>query len=119
MLKEMLDGIGSLTLAEKMALEEAARDAVARELGAQGAPAPEACPRCGCPEFVRKGRGRDGSQRWLCRGCGQTFCAKTMGLLANSTRSRCGCWTSPRSAAPRPPRTESRPPPTSASSPPA
>ena len=34
MLKEMLDGIGSLTLAEKMALEEAARDAVARELGA-------------------------------------------------------------------------------------
>lgn len=84
MLKEMLDGIGSLTLAEKMALEEAARDAVARELGAQGAPAPEACPRCGCPRFVRKGRGRDGSQRWLCRGCGQTFCAKTMGLLANS-----------------------------------
>lgn len=83
MLEELLDGIESLTLEEKMALEEAARDAVAREL-ARGAPAPEACPRCGCPEFVRKGRDRDGSQRWLCRGCGQTFSAKTMGLLANS-----------------------------------
>ena len=84
MLKDMLEGIESLTLAEKMALEEAARDAVARELGAQGAPAPEACPHCGCPGFVRKGRGRDGSQRWLCRGCGRTFSAKTMGLLACS-----------------------------------
>ena len=47
MLEELLDGIESLTLEEKMALEEAARDAVARELGARGAPAPEACPRCG------------------------------------------------------------------------
>lgn len=84
MLKEMLDGIESLTLAEKMAPEEAARDAMAREPGAQGAPAHAACPRCGCPSFVRKGRGRDGSRRWLCRGCGRMFSAKTMGLLANS-----------------------------------
>lgn len=39
---------------------------------------PESCPRCGCPAFVKKGTDRDGSQRWLCRGCGQTFSAKTM-----------------------------------------
>ena len=84
MLKDVLDQLGSLTLEEKRAVEEAARAAVARELGAQGAGAPESCPRCGCPSFVRKGHGRDGSQRWLCRGCGSTFSAKTMSLLAYS-----------------------------------
>ena len=84
MLKDVLDQLGSLTLEEKRAVEEAARAAVARELGAQGAGAPESCPRCGCPSFVRKGRNRDGSQRWLCRGCGSTFSAKTMSLLAYS-----------------------------------
>lgn len=84
MLKDVLDQLGSLTLEEKRAVEEAARAAVARELGAQGAGAPESCPRCGCPSFVRKGRNRDGSQRWLCRGCGSTFSAKTMSLLGYS-----------------------------------
>lgn len=84
MLKDVLDQLGSLTLEEKRAVEEAARVAVARELGAQGAGAPESCPRCGCPSFVRKSRNRDGSQRWLCRGCGSTFSAKTMSLLAYS-----------------------------------
>ena len=84
MLKDVLDQLESLTLEEKRAVEEAARAAVARELGAQGAGAPESCPRCGCPSFVRKGRNRDGSQRWLCRGCGSTFSAKTMSLLAYS-----------------------------------
>lgn len=69
---------------EKRAVEEAARAAVGRELGAQGAGAPESCPRCGCPSFVRKGHGRDGSQRWLCRGCGSTFSSKTMSLLGYS-----------------------------------
>ena len=29
---------------------------------------------------MRKGRGRDGSQRRLCKGCGQTFSGKTMSL---------------------------------------
>lgn len=42
MLKDVLDQLGSLTLEEKRAVEEAARAAVARELGAQGAGAPEA-----------------------------------------------------------------------------
>ena len=84
MLKDVLDQLGSLTIEEKRAVEEAARAAVARELGAAGPAAPDACPRCGCPRFVRKGRNRDGSQRWLCRGCGQTFSAKTMSLLGHS-----------------------------------
>ena len=45
---------------------------------------PERCPRCGSAEIVRKGHGRDGSQRWMCRGCGRTFSARTMGLLGCS-----------------------------------
>ena len=44
MLKDVLDQLGSLTLEEKRTVEEAARVAVARELGAQGAAAPESCP---------------------------------------------------------------------------
>ena len=46
--------------------------------------APERCPHCGCASLVRKGHGRDGSQRWMCRGCGRTFSARTMGLLGYS-----------------------------------
>ena len=49
MLKDVLDQLGSLTLEEKRAVEEAARAAVAREPEAHGAGAPESCPRCGCP----------------------------------------------------------------------
>ena len=37
----------------------------------------KACPRCGCVEIVKKGHGADGSQRYLCNGCGRTFNAKT------------------------------------------
>ena len=84
MLKDVLDQLGSLTLEEKRAVEEVARAAVAQELGASGPGAPGACPRCGCPSFVRRGRDRDGSQRWLCKGCGQTFSGKTMSLLGCS-----------------------------------
>ena len=80
----MLDQLGSLTLGEKRAVEEAAREVVARELGATGPGAPDACPRCGYPSFVRKGRNRDGSRRWLCRGCGPAFSSKTMSLLGHS-----------------------------------
>lgn len=35
------------------------------------------CPRCGCVEIVKKGRSKDGSQRYLCHGCGRTFGART------------------------------------------
>jgi transposase-like protein len=45
---------------------------------------PERCPHCGCALFVRRGHDRDRGQRWLCRGCGRTFSAKSRGLLAFS-----------------------------------
>lgn len=35
------------------------------------------CPRCGCVEIVRKGKAKDGSQRYLCHGCGRTFGVRT------------------------------------------
>lgn len=77
-----------MTREEKLALvaelkaaiaDETASDALAGADGRAGA-----CPRCGCGRSVRKGRGRSGEQRWLCRGCGRTWSAKTLGLLSRS-----------------------------------
>lgn len=45
---------------------------------------PGACPRCGCPRVVRKGRDGRGRQRWLCRGCGRTFGVSTGSVLATT-----------------------------------
>jgi transposase-like protein len=81
----MLTQIASqLTLDEKRRLVGELKAAIAEELAAGAGADPERCPRCGCPTFVRKGRDRDGAQRWLCRGCAQTFSAKTGSLLALS-----------------------------------
>ena len=33
----------------------------------------ERCPRCGSAAVVKKGKSRNGEQRYLCRGCGRTF----------------------------------------------
>lgn len=74
-----------LTLEEKRGLVAELKAAIAEELSSQAGPGePERCPHCGCPTFVRKGRGRDGGQRWLCRGCARTFSARSYGLLARS-----------------------------------
>ena len=58
-------------------------EAVAGEMpaGAEEEP-PEACPRCGCPRTVRRGRDADGAQRRPCRGCGRSFRASTGPLPA-------------------------------------
>lgn len=76
--------ISGMKREEKERLVAELKAAIAEELASGPADAPGRCPRCGCPEFVKKGRGRDGSQRWLCRGCAQTFSAKTGNLLALS-----------------------------------
>lgn len=78
--RKVLEG---LTLEEKRALLEDLREAIARELD-PGRPEPDRCPWCGCAERSRKGRDRDGARRWLCKGCGRTFSAKSMGVLAYS-----------------------------------
>lgn len=48
----------------------------------QGEPA--RCPRCGSVSVVRRGHGRNGAQRWLCRGCGHGFSAATGSVLGRS-----------------------------------
>lgn len=75
--------IPQLTHDEKIELLGDLKAAIAEEIAGR-ADAGGACPRCGCPGPVRKGRGRRGEQRWLCRGCGRTFSASTMGLLSRS-----------------------------------
>ena len=78
MLDIILHEMEGLSLGEKRELIDATKAAVARELGRMaGDAAPEACPWCGSSSFIRKGRNRDGSQRWLCRECGRTFPAKS------------------------------------------
>lgn len=76
--------IPQMTHDEKVELLSDLKSALAEEMAGKAKETPERCPRCGCPTFTRKGRGRDGAQRWLCHGCGHTFSAKTMGLLARS-----------------------------------
>ena len=84
-MKDMiLQFVDQMTHDEKLELQMALERAIAEEM----VPAPDgdiaACPRCGCPDLVKKGHGRKGEQRWLCRGCGRTFGPATRGLLANS-----------------------------------
>ncbi|WP_080802399.1 IS1595 family transposase [Arabiibacter massiliensis] len=79
----IIDQVATMPLAEKRELAEALRRAIAEDLAARYRLEPDRCPRCGCPAFVRKGSDSSG-QRWLCRGCGRTFGAKTLSLLGRS-----------------------------------
>ena len=79
----VLQGALSLPRGEKEDLVAELRAAIFEEMAAPGGE-PARCPRCGHPHVVSKGRDRDGGRRWLCRGCGRTFSAKTGGVLALS-----------------------------------
>ena len=68
---------------EKLALAADLKQMIAEELAAPGGE-PAACPHCGCPRFVRRGRDAKGAQRYLCKGCARTFTAGSRGLLAQS-----------------------------------
>lgn len=68
----------------KEELIAALKAAVLEEMAARPAGEPSGCPRCGHSHVVSKGHDRDGGRRWLCRGCGRTFSAKTAGVLALS-----------------------------------
>ena len=84
MYESVLQGALSLPLEQKRNLIETLKGAVLAQMAAVPAGDPAECPRCHNAHVVRKGHGPDGSQRWLCRGCGRTFCARTAGLLARS-----------------------------------
>lgn len=67
-------------------------EAVAGELPvAAGEEPPGACPRCGCPHTVKKGRDADGAPRRLCRGCGRSFRAST-GRVLGTTKLPAATW---------------------------
>lgn len=77
--------ISAMTTDQKRALAAELRRMVAEE----SAPAGDgSCPRCGCADVVRKGHAPDGSQRWLCRGCGRTFGASTLSVIGQSRLPR-------------------------------
>ena len=84
MYQSVLQGALSLPIGQKKSLIEALKGAVLAQMSSVPAGDPQECPRCHHAHVVRKGHAADGSQRWLCRGCGRTFGASTRGLLAQS-----------------------------------
>ena len=46
------------------------------------------CPRCGSVAIVKKGKSRNGEQRYLCRDCGRTFSGSTDRILGTSKLPR-------------------------------
>lgn len=48
----------------------------------------ERCPRCGSVAVVKKGKSKNGEQRYLCRDCGRTFSGSTDRVLGTSKLPR-------------------------------
>lgn len=48
----------------------------------------ERCPRCGSAAVVKKGKSKNGEQRYLCRGCGRTFGMGSGRILGTSRLPR-------------------------------
>lgn len=84
MYQSVLQGALSLPIGQQKSLIEALKGAVPAQMSSVPAGDPAECPRCHHARVVRKGHAPDGSQRWLCRGCGRTFGRSTSGLLAQS-----------------------------------
>ena len=82
--------VAAMTTEEKRSLAQALMRMVAAELAGDGTD-PDGCPLCHHEHVVRKGHDADGSQRWLCKGCGRTFGRKTMGVIAQSKLDE-GTW---------------------------
>ena len=79
-IKDALDIIGKLTVAEQESLKTMLlspafvkslniEDFVAKERFANG----RVCPLCGCIHVVRNGHRKDGTQRYVCKDCGKSF----------------------------------------------
>lgn len=69
---------------DRRAALEALLAVMEADASGEGGAEPPCCPRYGCPHVARRGRDADGSQRWLCRGCGRTFRGTTGSVLASS-----------------------------------
>lgn len=88
---EVRRGLAGMGRTERRRAIESVRDAIRAatfdDAAGDGA-LPERCPRCGSVAVVRKGRSRNGSQRYLCRDCGRTFGASTDRALGRSKLPR-------------------------------
>lgn len=92
MLDMILHEVEALPLKEKRELAGRISALIAEELeGSALDGAPTSCPRCGSSDFIRKGRGRGGRQRWRCKACGRTFSRKTGSVIAMS-KLDAGTW---------------------------
>jgi transposase-like protein len=65
-------GALDLPLEQEESLIECLKGAVLARMSSVREGEPDECPRCHHDHVVREGRAKDGSQRWLCRGCGWT-----------------------------------------------
>ena len=80
--------LGELTPQERDLAVKALRDALYEGFALDAATSDpnqmEACVRCGSIRIIRKGRGRDGSQRWKCMNCNRTFGVRTNRVMGMS-----------------------------------
>ena len=90
--------LGELTPQERDLAVKALRDALYEGFALDAATSDRTrwrrCVRCGSIRIIRKGRGRDGSQRWKCMNCNRTFGVRTNRVMgdeqAQSGRRGCG-----------------------------
>ena len=79
--------MAKLSGAERRRAIESVRDvirAAAFDDAAGSACEVERCPRCGSVAVVKKGKSKNGEQRYLCRGCGRTFGMGSERILGTS-----------------------------------
>lgn len=74
--------LAGMTADERVEAAEELRRMVAADRAAAADREVGRCPRCDRPVVVRRGRDGRGRQRWLCRGCGRSFTASTLGPVS-------------------------------------
>ena len=74
--------LAGMTAGERVEAAEELRRMVAEDRATAAGREVGRCPGCGCPAAVRRGRDGRGRQRWLCRGCGRSFTAWSLGPVS-------------------------------------
>lgn len=86
-LPQMTAAEKSRALRSLKALIDAELFELAASEGAEDDP-DRACPWCGSPHYVKRGRDGSGRQRFLCRGCARTFTDATMRIFSTTKLDR-------------------------------
>ena len=80
--------MANLSKTERRRAIESVRDvirAAAFDAAAGSSYEVECCPRCGSVAIVKKGKAKNGEQRYLCRDCGRTFGMGSERIMGKST----------------------------------